>query len=513
MNRAVNVYDEGIILVGAMRIMHGQVPHADFYTNYGPGMYLSLAGLFSLFSPSILTERAFDTAVRALIAVVCFAIARKCRLGFAAHLAYALALFVLGLAAFYGSASFPALLCILLSVHALADTSALEKNARAPFLAGLALGLATVFRYDFGLAALGLELCFLFLFSRARRASDPEQGAFLRRLLLPCLLGLSVPVLPMLAVYAARDAFPALFFDMWRFPAANYLRMRGLPFPGVWQLRATPSDILVYFPPLVWGIVTIHLLFKEKTSLATGLGPGVTALVLRQATPLLLVSLSMVLFAKGAVRVSLLHMAPSVVVAGLALAFPWRDALKSPGLRRTAVCILWLGLAARLGVVAPVSLAALKQHDRTTASQSLTELLPPRLDPFVLSQHRVRAIAYIDAHLDKDKTLFVATGRHDKVFINDLAFYFLADRLPATKWAHYDPGLQTSLAVQENMVRELTEADVPYVVVDTSFDTVREPNASAASSGVTVLDAFLGRTYSPVASFGPLTVLKKNAAP
>src|SRR5579875_1110267 len=52
--RRVNVYDEGVLLTGAMRVMHGQLIHRDFYYNYGPARIYLLAGIFKAFGPSVL---------------------------------------------------------------------------------------------------------------------------------------------------------------------------------------------------------------------------------------------------------------------------------------------------------------------------------------------------------------------------------------------------------------------------------------------------------------------------
>jgi hypothetical protein len=35
----INIYDEGIIVAGAMRVAHGEIPHRDFYTIYGPANF------------------------------------------------------------------------------------------------------------------------------------------------------------------------------------------------------------------------------------------------------------------------------------------------------------------------------------------------------------------------------------------------------------------------------------------------------------------------------------------
>ena len=74
MDREVNVYDEGLILFGAARVMDGAIPHRDFYTLYGPGQFYILAALYKIFGASVLIERAWDTVVRAaIVSLHCFA--------------------------------------------------------------------------------------------------------------------------------------------------------------------------------------------------------------------------------------------------------------------------------------------------------------------------------------------------------------------------------------------------------------------------------------------------------
>jgi hypothetical protein len=43
MSLEIGAFDEGIILTGAMRVAAGEVPHRDFYANYGPGQFYVLA--------------------------------------------------------------------------------------------------------------------------------------------------------------------------------------------------------------------------------------------------------------------------------------------------------------------------------------------------------------------------------------------------------------------------------------------------------------------------------------
>src|SRR5258708_12841576 len=75
MDRNLAVYDEGLILTGAMRVAAGDIPHRDFYANYGPGQFYAIAGLFKLFGEYAIAERAYDTLVRAGIVAMCYGLA------------------------------------------------------------------------------------------------------------------------------------------------------------------------------------------------------------------------------------------------------------------------------------------------------------------------------------------------------------------------------------------------------------------------------------------------------
>lgn len=497
MNRTVNIYDEGIMLVGAMRVAAGQLPHRDFYTNYGPGTYLLLAGLFKAFSTSVLVERLADTAVRALIAVTCFGLCRRLGFGTASHVAYGLAILVLSLSRFYGAAEFPALLGLLAGVWCCVPVFAGQNGRGAPFAAGLAFGAATLFRYDFGLISFGLASLVLVLFlwrqkSRMATATLTAWG-----------LGALTILGPLALVYGLGGALPGWYHDLWQYPSANYVAMRGLPFPGLAALARNSDDIWVYFPVAVWCLAVPLLWRASRRPGDATAATGATGACAAVWTLWLLVLLSGALFAKGSVRVSLLHMAPAAIVSIVLFAFVWNMVQTSPALGRFTVALVWIGLL----VMAPHTAAALRLTVPARADR------PPRLGAFYLDANRLAAIDWIRRHTEPGTLLFVGAGRHDKIFINDMLFYFLSDRLPATKWAHFDPGLQTTAAVQQDMIREITAKNVPYVVVETDYDDRREPNASALSSGVRELDAFLRAQYVPAAAFGPIIVVRKKDVP
>jgi hypothetical protein len=125
---------------------------------------------------------------------------------------------------------------------------------------------------------------------------------------------------------------------------------------------------------------------------------------------------------------------------------------------------------------------------------------------FLTDYGRILTIEFIESHTRPDQRLFVGLSRHDRTIGNDNLIYFAAQRLPATKWSHFDPGLQNSYSVQSEMVAELKAVPPPYIVLDSEFDSIYEPNDSSISSGVTLLDDFIHSNYRYVQSFGEMSI-------
>ena len=116
-------------------------------------------------------------------------------------------------------------------------------------------------------------------------------------------------------------------------------------------------------------------------------------------------------------------------------------------------------------------------------------------------------------HTEPRDSIYVGLTRHDRSYGSDVAFYFIANRRSATKWEQFDPGVQSSAPIQQAMVRELRTAKPKAVVLESTWDAMREPNDSAVSSGVTILDDFIGETFAPAATFGPDAVLLARPSP
>src|SRR5262245_20225897 len=72
----INEYDEGFVVLNASRIIGGEILYRDFYAQYPPGQFYTLALIFSIFGKSILVARLYDLIIRVAIVGVVFAISK-----------------------------------------------------------------------------------------------------------------------------------------------------------------------------------------------------------------------------------------------------------------------------------------------------------------------------------------------------------------------------------------------------------------------------------------------------
>src|SRR5579863_4527153 len=69
--------DEGIILQGAERILHGEVLYRDFFSYFTPGSYYLIAVLFKLFGSSIIVARNALVFLGSILSVLTYLLARR----------------------------------------------------------------------------------------------------------------------------------------------------------------------------------------------------------------------------------------------------------------------------------------------------------------------------------------------------------------------------------------------------------------------------------------------------
>lgn len=120
------------------------------------------------------------------------------------------------------------------------------------------------------------------------------------------------------------------------------------------------------------------------------------------------------------------------------------------------------------------------------------------------------AVATLQSLTAPDERIYVGLARHDRVFANDAMFYFLAQRPSATRYHELHPGVTNTLPVQQEMVADLERHQVRYVVLTDMFEGANEPNDSARSTGVTLLDEYLAERYRTANVIGPYRILVRR---
>jgi hypothetical protein len=161
------------------------------------------------------------------------------------------------------------------------------------------------------------------------------------------------------------------------------------------------------------------------------------------------------------------------------------------------------GLERRAGqLLHPPALAAVPSPDAhgvetsPADARALTTLLP-----------RIRALAL------PGTPIYVAPPRFDRVRVGDPLLYVLAGRPNPTRYDVMQPGVVTTRRVQLEIVGDLRRTRPPVLVrwLDPRALAV-EPNGSARSSGVMLVDDYLRRAYRLAGRYGPY-VLYRVATP
>lgn len=534
-----NLYDEGLVLVNAERIRAGEVPYRDFWTLYAPGYFYALAALFSVVEPTILAARWFDIVLRGGLVIVAYGLARGMTGRWVALAPTAFIAFWLATIRFYSYPAFPATGAILLMTLALARYLQLQvRRDRWLFGAGLALGLTALLRLDFGgYAAVGCAAAVALdawcVAEEARRGRpdllgqlqrdpaerrEPSLGSLFAaasaslkpaaRAVTLLAGGALLLALPLYAYLAAVAGPATVFDDLVRFPATIFREVRRLPVPPLIPdfgriTGAQWNDWLRLYLPLTTyvaalGVVARQLVIRPLPSNDRRYRTLLVCLALTGA--------GLGLVVKATSRYHELHALPTAICA----------AIVATGLLYQIPARLWRSLPWRVGA-GGLALLLLSGpyvvHFAVLASRNATSPIGcyanlPRASCVPIGADQARTAEYIQAHTAADEYVFFGNARHDLIFVNDLMVVFLADRPSPTKYTELHPGLATTLAVQQEIVRELTEKNVQWVVTMRGWES-REPNASAISSGVTVLDDFIRAHYRVDATFGLYQVWRK----
>ncbi len=493
-----NFYDEGLAVFNAVRVMRGQVPYRDFWSIYSPGQPYALAAVFRLFGANLMSERLFDVAMRLLIVIGAYRIARRVASAPYATLVAIAATVLLASAGTFGYAIFPALALGFLSLLFLFRYVSGSERACAWLVgAGAMAGLVAVFRIDVGgYLALSVALTLLLFHLRGAMWAGAGRGSRVMAALKAGVLfaaGLLTIAAPVYGALFLRAGFSRVWDLIVIFPLTTLHEMRRLPYPGIvpvvgefeWWSR-------FYCPILVYGLALAALIG----------GAVANPLRVRRLVLTAVTIFGALLFAQALNRYDYVHVLPSSILAFLVAAVLVQERRSAPrkGMGNVAAALLAISLL--LYVILPARVLC---EYMTTFEPWRCYSVSPRSSCIPLLPGEGDIAQYLRLHVPKGAPIFIGNQRHDRIWVNDVGLYFLTGRPSATYYSELHPGVATTLPVQRHIVAELEAKNVDWIALMNAIQS-REPNGSRHSSGVTYLDDFVRAHYRRAATFGPYSV-------
>jgi hypothetical protein len=490
-------YDDGVLLTDSMLVSMGEIPHRDFYTNYGPGIFLSIAAIWKLVGVSALAARGFGCLLHLTIAVLSGILAG--RMTGRRFSALACGLVAIWLSSLVPSpvAWLAALALALVQVWSLCRAVDEPSPARW-MISGALLGATSWYRPDLA-ACLGVSLLAIGTAAlignaggiRQRRREVRSWAAF-------GLLGVIATVLPVwgaLSWLAGMQPISDIFLEQLRIQPA-----RVLPLPTLFALVRV-EEFPFPFPAFLAGTHAGSVIFASAGPLlallmvVAGRRLGVTS----RSAPALVGALAIAVLPPMMGRSDPDHcvyaVTPSIVLFAASA-----HALGSVGTAGSLLASLLAGC---------LFLPARDLKPRTHRGLQIPTSAFPRYGGIAETDPAVLAVTqFLDARTAPDEPIFVGLDDHRRTILNHLLLYFLVGRRGGTRYMQFDPNLTNREDIQATMIRDLQSRQVNWVVLDSGWARVVEPNESSRP-GSQLLDRYLGEHFEPVARFGRFEVRRR----
>ena len=216
--------DEGIVLQGAQRILHGQVPYRDFFSFLTPGSYYLAAVFFKLFGNSFAVPRTALAVFGSCMTLISYALNRRVC---SRKLSLVVAALVAVTALPYRFLVLHNWDSTLWACLALYSAVRLIESRHWGWCLALGSSLSLTFLFEQSKGA-GLLLGVLFGFVLITRISN--RGDLLSRGNLAALiLGLAWPILITVAYFGTQHALTIMIRD-WLWPLQHYSRANRVPY-------------------------------------------------------------------------------------------------------------------------------------------------------------------------------------------------------------------------------------------------------------------------------------------
>jgi hypothetical protein len=478
-------YDEAFILVGAEKILNGQVPHRDFSSEYPAGQISTLAVLFKVFGISVITERVYDLLIKSLLSLFIYLIIRYLSSCKYALVGWAMSLIWLQHSSFPAYPVYPSILFIFISVYLLLLYMNEKKNYYL-LLSTLSIVFSIFFRHDIGGYA-AIVITFFLIFRRVMGVQS----------WIPLISFIAIGVLaelPVIIYFYMKSALGYLYNDLILMPL-SFPQYNAFPYPSLsrWNLPFYVFPFVV-----VTGAITSVILIKRKKDDTA-------------AYAILLISFIGILFLNQARwRSDMGHLIP-VALTGILLAPVLLHMLSSRlSLNVLPSRILFALFIIFFSITLSKPVEVIKRLMLTTNGYIVKNINPDfeRVKHLNISTDMKNTVAYIKKNTSESDYIYAGVKNHDQFKINDVVIYFLSKRDSASRYILLNPGVQTTIKVQEEMVNEFKTKSPQLIVLSTRVRY--EPNLSSIDTKVDLLDNYISSHYELKETYGLFEIWMKK---
>jgi hypothetical protein len=547
-------FDDGLQLIHGVLVQQGRTPNLDFYSFYPPLSLYVDGALFSLLGRSII-------AIRLLGAVLFFLILLLVARLFKGRLPSAqpiLPLVTLLVAASIGSALWePQWTGFAVSILALLTyLSSPDGNVWVVGLSGVLTGFALLYRINFGAYVVMVVAADLFVFWSARRGAIRDRFRLKGEILTAAafLVPLSVVCASFcLGIYGRHAVGTVIELIMH---AQKLMKLRGFI-----ELSASSEIILAVSLPAAWFF--LRMLVGSERILLKAFVPAIVALVILAITLagrnhvsiILIVSAAEIgavillhLFVHSLDRAEfclllfycgLLHYYLSradwyhwrLLPVGVGLFFPFlalassspdSAQARSPVASGTAVAALltFATICLVLNETRPAVeyipngfrlLADVAAHPHMSDTDRLLgHKLPSREWLSVYDdEDELQALRYLRTRSKPDEAIFVGVPDHSRIYVNNLRFYFLADRPIGVHTFQLETRVATEAPVQQAIIHDLDQNNVKWVILDGTKWTPDKAFLAHPYVGSKLLDEYIASHYREEAEVGAYSILSR----
>ncbi len=466
----LNNYDEGIILVNALRVSQGDLPYRDFWTIYMPGQFYVNGLYILLLGKNLLIIRILQLIVVFLFYITIHTLIRQLTQNKTASLVLGMSVLILMIRTetqFYASI-YPALLGVFTALLFLVRFIQ-NKSKRNLYYIVFSLSFIALFRHDFFIYTLAGIFLFFVIFSWKEKF---HLAYFIKPIL---ILGLIIAAIIsyFFILNIEKEAFQQLFID---------------PFVVMPKYRKIPVEWKYYLYPISFIIIVLYALYK----------------IIQQPEKihyyLLLLSIIGMLFTTQLFnRADSMHALPVLsflLVIGAIFVYHLFQKLRiqSSDMNRKNTLIAFLVLGFVFACV-----TFMKRVPKDFSSGFTQTVTQKEINEVVL---------FFDENLHKKQYVFVGVKNHDLLYYNDIVLYFLLNESIATQYSELHPGIADTEEGQKKVVNELKSKKDKYIVL--SDIVSNENNLSSVDKKIGIVNNFISSNYVTIFENKNHKILKRK---